>query len=124
MFDYLINYGVNKFENKFQDIDINDRLLLQDQINTARKNYNDLLLLLDDVNNKSLTCNEKMSKRTKELIQQNGGVKNNAIFDDEEYMQLDAEAQALKVGINMIRNQIEFVQTDLRILNSVFYNKY
>lgn len=125
MLDYLTNYGIQKHSIDYEDIDINDRLLLQDQINQARKNYSKLLSLLDDVHNKYLICIEKIAKRSKDVIGQNSGTRlNNAFSTDDEYLTLDAEAQALKSGMTMINAQIDFYKNDLKILNSVFYNKF
>lgn len=126
MFDYLMNYGVKNFSSKYEEVDINDRLVLQDQINEVRKNYFDLLSLLDEVQSKYLECTKNLSKRTKELIKENAEIKvTNSIFSsDVEYVQLEAEQQALKAGMSMINNQIDYYKNDLRILNSVFYNKF
>lgn len=126
MFDYLMNYGVKNFSTKYEEVDINDRLALQDQINEVRKNYFDLLALLDDVQSKYLECTKNISKRTKELIAENVDSKiTNSIFSsDIEYIQLESQQQALKAGMSMINNQIDYYKNDLRILNSVFYNKF
>lgn len=126
MFDYLVNYGIQKHSVNYEEIDINDRLLLQDQINSARKNYSKLISLLDDVHNKYLNCASKMSKITKRITLENVGVRttNSHFATDDEYMSLDAELQALKSGMAMINTQIDFYKNDLKILNSVFYNKF
>lgn len=125
MLNYLINYGVKKHEIKYEDIDINDRLMLQEQINQVRRNYSQLLELLDEVQGKYLECSNKISKKSKELIQNNDGSRNNTIFTtNDEYLELEAEQLALKNGMNMINAQIDYCKSDLRILNSVFYNKF
>lgn len=125
MLDYLVNYGIQKTNIDFDDIDINDRLQLQEQINTVRSNYKKLLNLLDDIQGKYLECSNDLSARTKELIISNEGVKNNSMFMmDDAYMVLEAKQEALKTGMSMVNSQIEYCKSDLRILNSVFYNKF
>lgn len=125
MLDYLINYGVKRHVIEYEDIDITDKLNLQDQINKVRKEYFQLLSLLDDVQKRYLDVTNSLSKRSKELIQENTSSRNNAIFSsDDEYVSLEYEQLALKNGMNMINSQIEFCKSDLKILNSVFYNKF
>lgn len=125
MLDYLINYGVQRHNFDYQDIDINDRLALQDQINEVRKNYSKLLSLLDDVQGKYLDCAARLAKKSKEIISEYEGARTNAAFNtNDEYLMLEAEQQALKNGMNMINAQIDYCKSDLRILNSVFYNKF
>lgn len=126
MLEYLINYGIGKHTVKYEDVDVIDKMNLQEQINKIRKDYYDLLNLLDEVQEKFLECNAKISRRTKEIISENVGssMRNSVFSSDEEYVALEAEQTALKTGISMINNQIEFCKSDLRILNSVFYNKF
>lgn len=125
MLDYLVNYGVKKFEVDYDDIDINDRLMLQDQINAVRKNYSSLLALMDDVQGKYLDCCARLAQKSKEILGDVSGNRTNiALKTDEDYIALEAEQEALKTGIYMIKDQIDYCKNDLRILNSVFYNKF
>lgn len=126
MFDYLVNYGIQRHTFDYSDIDVNDRMALQDQINKVRRDYSDLLLLLDDIQGKILDCNERLSKRSKEIISNSEGSRgiNSILNNDDEYLTLEAEQQALKTGASMVNAQIDFCKNDLRILNSVFYNKF
>lgn len=125
MLNYLVNYGVKKHTLDYQDIDINDRLALQDQINEVRRNYSNLLALLDDVQGKYLDCTARLSIKSKEIIAEAQGARTNAVFaTNDEYLELEAEQLALKSGMNMINAQIDYCKNDLRILNSVFYNKF
>lgn len=127
MLDYLVNYGVKKHSVNYEDIDVNDRLALQDQINEVRRNYSNLLKLLDDVQGKYLDCKNRLSRKSKEIISdcKVQGIRANEVFaTDDDYLSLEAEEQALKSGLQMINNQIEYCKSDLRILNSVFYNKF
>ena len=123
--DYLLNYGVKQHTMEYTDLDVNDRLELQGQINKSRKEYFELLELLDEVQFKLLNCNKNLTERTKELLAESGNSRINSILSsDDIYTALDTEAQALKTAISMINDQIDFCKNDLRILNSVFYNKF
>ena len=123
--EYLMNYGVKQHTMDYADLDVNDRMELQDQINKSRREYYDLLQLLDEVQFKLLNCNKRLTERTKELLAESGNSRINSILSsDDIYVGLDTEAQALKTAISMINDQIDFCKNDLRILNSVFYNKF
>lgn len=128
MLDYLINYGVKRHNVEYMDVDVNDRLALQDQINRVRKEYNQLLFLLDDIEGKLLDCNRRLRERTKEIIDNcvNKGEKaTTATYSsDDIYTAIETERDALKTGASMVSNHIDYCKNDLRILNSVFYNKF
>lgn len=127
MFEYLVNYGLNNHVSDYEDLDVNDRLMLQEQINQVRKRYYELLQLLDEVNEKIITNEKQLSIKSKEIIEKSKeeGIRTNELFQtDEDYISIEAEHNALKAGIQMIYNQIEYYKNDLRILNSVFYNKF
>lgn len=125
MLEYLIEYGVEKHNFNIDEVDINDRLALQEQINHARFSCHKLLVLADEIQNKILECSKKLGQRSKKLILENNSSRINQVLNsDDEYLTLDAELQALKSGLNMVNSEINFYQTDLRILNSVFYNKF
>ena len=98
---------------------------MQSQINGVRKNYHKSLVLLDDIQNKFLETQSELSRRSKELLANNSGVRNNVLFSsDDKYLELEAKLEALKIGLSMVNSQIEYYKNDLRILNSVFYNKF
>ena len=125
MLDYLINYGVETKSLEYEDIDVNDRLLLQDQINTARKNYARCLKLLDEIQGKYVECSKELTKRVKQISMDPATSRlNTALQNDDKYIELEAEQTAYKIGIDMVKNQIDYYKNDLRILNSVFYNKF
>lgn len=125
MLDYLINYGVETKSLEYEDIDVNDRLLLQDQINTARKNYARCLKLLDEIQGKYVECSKELTKRVKQISMDPATSRlNTALQNDDKYIELESEQTAYKIGIDMVKNQIDYYKNDLRILNSVFYNKF
>lgn len=125
MFEYLKKYGVKTPQIEFDEIDINDRLRLQDQINLTRRNYNSLLKLFDQVQQEFLEVGVQMSKRYKEINNESvERVTNSTLNMDDLYTELEFKQQALKSGLAEIQMSIEFCKSDLRVLNSVFYNKF
>lgn len=127
MLDWLVNYGVQQHTAKYEDVDVNDRLALQEQINSARKNWHSLISLLDDIQGKYINVMKKIAelvKKTNEKAVKEGVRVNSLLAVDEEYIALDAQQHALSAGISMVKEQIDFYKNDLRILNSVFYNKF
>lgn len=125
MLEYLKKYGVKTPKMEFDEIDINDRMRLQDQINLTRRNYNSLLKLFDQVQEEFLAVGVQMSKRYKTINQESvERVTNSTLNMDDEYTELEFKQQALKSGLAEIQMSIEFCKSDLRLLNSVFYNKF
>ena len=127
MLNYLLAYGVSQKAPRFEEIDINDKMALESQINTTRKNYFDLLKLMDEIDGKLLEVKQKISAKSKTVIEdaKKQGVRPNELYStDEDYLKLDFEREALMAGKEMISKQITFIQSDLRILNSTFYNKF
>lgn len=124
-FEYLKNYGVKTPKLEFSEIDVNDRLRLQDQINQARKNYSSLLSLFDSVQQLYLECGHELSNRFKEINKESTErVTNATLSADDIYSELEYKQQALKAGLSEINMQIDYYKNDLRLLNSVFYNKF
>lgn len=127
MYEWLVNYGVKQHSVKYEDVDVNDRLMLQDQINEGRRNWHDLLNLLDDVQGKYADVSAELAVLLKSLTEESikDGVRLNTLLStNDDYIALETRQKALGAGISMIKEQMEFFKNDLRILNSVFYNKF
>ena len=127
MLNYLLAYGVSQKAPRFEEIDINDKLALEKQINTTRKKYFDLIGLMDEIDQKLLETKKQINYKSKDIIQEakTKGIRPNELYStDEEYLKLDYKQEALRAGKEMISKQITFIQSDLRILNSTFYNKF
>ena len=125
--EWLMNYGVQKHTFDFEDIDVTDKLMLQDQINKSRKEWHTLLMLLDDIQGKIIEINKRMATIVKDETQraQSEGSRVNLLLStNDEYVTLEAEQKALSAGVSLINGQMEFCKNDLRVLNSVFYNKF
>lgn len=127
MMESLMNYGVNTHKFEIQDLDVNDRLALEDQINFARRKYAELIGVLDDVQQKMVENNKSLSERSTFLSEKainEGTPVSKLINADSEYQTYDAKQVAFKTGLNIVTEQMDFYKNDLRILNSVFYNKF
>lgn len=126
MLEYLINYGVSKKDFDIDDIDIEDKAVLESQINRCRKKISEYIVLKDSVQAKYIEVSRKISNKSKAIIEslESPSMKSNAFATDEEYLELDAEKEAYKISIGMIDNMINFYQTDLQVLRSTFYSKF
>lgn len=126
MLEYLINYGVSKKDFDIDDIDIEDKAVLESQINKCRKKISEYIVLKDSVQAKYIEVSRKISNKSKAIIEslESPSMKSNAFATDEEYLELDAEKEAYKISIGMIDNMINFYQTDLQVLRSTFYSKF
>ncbi len=126
MLEYLINYGVSKKDFDIDDIDIEDKAVLESQINKCRKKISEYIVLKDSVQAKYIEVCRKISNKSKAIIEslESPSMKSNAFATDEEYLELDAEKEAYKISIGMIDNMINFYQTDLQVLRSTFYSKF
>ena len=54
-FGWLALYGIQRHQFNFEDIDIADKLMLQGQINARRKEWHELILILDEVQGKLIS---------------------------------------------------------------------
>ena len=131
MFNFLENYGVkvsSELSNQeFDEVDIIDKLKLGDQINSCRKRHNDLISLMEEINVSLLDVSAQITLLTKEIVEESKatGVRANDIFNtNDKYIELTVKKEALRVGLSMVNESLDFVKTDLRILNSTMYNKF
>lgn len=127
MTDWLVQYGIKRHKVDYDEIDVNDRLRLEEQINASRKNWHELLSLLDDIQGKYVEINLEISNLVKNVTEESieSGIRLNQLLSiNDKYITLEAQQKALSAGMSMVNNQIDFCKNDLRILNSVFYNKF
>lgn len=127
MLNYLMAYGVSAKAPRFEEIDINDKIAMEDQINGIRSDYFKLITLMDELDGKILDVKKRIKIKSKYIIEKarSEGLKPNELFStDDEYIELEYELEALKAGKEMVASQISFAQNDLRILNSTFYSKF
>lgn len=127
MFEWLTNYGVQQHSFEHRDLNIDDRLQLQDQINEVRRNYHDTLVLMDSVQGMQNEVAREVASAVKRITAasvESGTRVNVLLSEDEEYLELDARQKALDAALRMINAQLEYWKNDLRILNSVFYNRF
>lgn len=130
MMQWLVQYGVDRqknFEVRMDDIDIHDKLQLEDQINVMRKNCKQLLALMDDIQGQLVDVKRKIALRVKDLTLESkkSGERLNALLAvDDQWIELDATRDALSAGLSLVQNELDQCRTDLRILNSSMYQKF
>ena len=130
MLKYLINYDIET-EIKNEDImteyeiDINDRMILQEQVNNIRKTYFRLIKLFDELQVNLVNFESEKDKKTSYYLtkfsNRNERIENQS--GDIELLDLDTKIMATKEAMKTVSNQIDFVKSDLRFLSNSMYNK-
>ena len=130
MLKYLINYDIET-EIKNEDImteyeiDINDRMILQEQVNNIRKTYFRLIKLFDELQANLVNFESEKDKKTSYYLtkfsNRNERIENQS--GDIELLDLDTKIMATKEAMKTVSNQIDFVKSDLRFLSNSMYNK-
>lgn len=121
----LLNYGIKIHEIDYEELDVLDKVEAQDQINRVRREYAKLIKLSGNIQEMLLDANKELNVLTKAIIEEAGGARSNTIFSsNSEYIEIEARISAYKTGLRMTEDQIDFYKGDLRILNSVLYNRF
>ena len=130
MLKYLINYDIET-EIKNEDImteyeiDINDRMILQEQINNIRKTYFRLIKLFDELQANLVSFESEKDKKTAYYLtkfsNRNERIENQS--NDIELLDINTKITATKEAMKTVSNQIDFVKSDLRFLSNSMYNK-
>lgn len=125
---WLMQYGVKRQASvDYDDLDIHDKLMLEGQINKARKNCGQLLQLMDEIQEELVSVSRKMSllvKRLTEDAERENKRVNILLSTDAEYIELEAKRDALRAGLSMVKENLDQCRSDLRILNSAMYQKF
>lgn len=130
MLQWLVRYGVDRqrsFEIEFQELDIHDKLALERQINDMRRNCHQLLSLMDEIQGKLVDVKRRIALHVKDVTVQvnlHGGKINQELNQDDKYVELEAERDALSAGLSLVQNELDQCRSDLRILNSAMYQKF
>lgn len=127
MIEWLTNYGVKRASWDPQDLDVYDKLHLQDQINAVRRQWVELLQCLDSTQERLLQINLEMSQLVRDMNEKAtvDGVRVNSLLSvSDDYIKLEAQQKALQVAIGMINSQLDLCKSDIRILNSAMYGKF
>ena len=130
MLKYLINYDIET-EIKNEDImteyeiDINDRMILQDQVNNIRKSYFRLIKLYDELQANMINFESEKDKKIAYYLtkfsNRNERIENQS--SDIELIDINTKILATKEAMKTVSNQIDFIRNDLRFLSNSMYNK-
>ena len=133
MLKYLLQFNVNADISEAEEInellnseiDINDRIMIQEQINNSRKAYRKLIVLFDNLQNDLFENENKLNKlmRNVYLNCDNRVDASKIMQTDPEIIAVKEAIEALKMSMKTVSNHMDLVKSDLRILNSAMYNK-
>ena len=133
MLKYLLQFNVNADISEAEEInellnseiDINDRIMIQEQINNSRKAYRKLIVLFDNLQNDLFENENKLNRlmRNVYLNCDNRVDASKIIQTDPEIIAVKEAIEALKMSMKTVSNHMDLVKSDLRILNSAMYNK-
>ena len=133
MLKYLLQFDVNADISEAEEInellnneiDINDRIMIQEQINNSRKAYRKLIVLFDNLQNDLFENENKLNKlmRNVYLNCDNRVDASKIMQTDPEIIAVKEAIEALKMSMKTVSNHMDLVKSDLSILNSAMYNK-
>lgn len=129
MLQYLLNYDVdadNITDIDLEcDLDINDKTILQDQINNVRKSYYKLIKLYDSIQGEYLQAKTELATKLRkyQIDIENKVERANAIAADLEVLNLQEKIDALKESLKTVDNELTFIKADIRILTNSMYTK-
>jgi hypothetical protein len=113
------------FNILYDDIDINDATILQEQLNFARKSLYDLIQAYTKIQNSMLDLRKDLLERKNTLREKAGkGELTKLLDEDEQYNEITWQIEAYKVGMTITQEQIDMVKSDIRILTSSMYKKF
>jgi len=128
MLSYLIEFGSEVpgpeiFE--YQDLDIIDLEKLQDQMNLYRTRQRKLLDLYDSLQRDLIMYNKQLSKKTLEVTSdsQNTRDKNQKLSANSDIVELKDAIEGLKMSMNTVARELDFIKSDIYILRSAMYQK-
>lgn len=107
----------------FQPIDITDKTILQEQINNTRNTHFAMIGLLD----KTYKDINKVKKSMMDLEASwyiNGENPRSKVKTDSDYLEMKEELEGLLSSEKIIKENIEFLKQDARLLNSTMYQKF
>jgi uncharacterized protein YueI len=126
---YLLEFDVKSEVPEIEileDLDIEDKTILQKQINQSRKSYRQLIELYDSLQEDKSKILSKLSfkKQNFYINFANRNDRSEAIAKDKEMSELEETVNALSDAMQTVKNYIDYVKSDLKILNGSMYNKF
>lgn len=128
MLKYLLNFDVTNTKEieVIEELDITDKTALEGQINCSRKSYKELLELLDSLTNDKVVIQQKLARKKQEVYcsTTNRNERSDIMNTDDDIIEYQSTLDALSDAMNTVKNYIDFVKTDLRILGNSQYSKF
>lgn len=128
MLKYLLNFDVTNTKEieVIEELDITDKTALEGQINCSRKSYKELLELLDSLTNDKVVIQQKLARKKQEVYSSttNRNERSDIMNTDDDIIEYQSTLDALSDAMNTVKNYIDFVKTDLRILGNSQYSKF
>lgn len=128
MFNYLLNYGINldiEDVDVIPALDIDDRTILQEQINNTRNSYFELIKVYDLLQKEYLETKNELNLKVREM--NNKYEKRiditKCMSTDIDYIELNEKIEAIKEAMKTVSNQLDFIKGDMKILTNSMYNK-
>ena len=125
MLNYLINFSEEDIPEVIEDLDISDRLILQSQINETRKAHIKLIRMYDEIKGKRLECSKRIANIKRDIYTNydNRTTRSDIIATNQELIDLNDTIEAYDTALETIKNHIEFLKSDIRILTNSMYNR-
>lgn len=128
MLKYLIEFGSDIPDQdifNYQDLDIIDLENLQGQINMCRNKQRKLLDLQDSLQKDLIMYNKRLSKKTLEISSKatNTRDRNSLLLENEEIVELKDTIEGVKMSMQTVLRELDFVKTDLYILRGSMYQR-
>ena len=128
MLKYLLNFDVSNTKEieVIEELDITDKTVLEGQINCSRKSYKELLELLDSLTNDKVVIQQKLARKKQEVYSSttNRNERSDIMNTDDDIIEYQSTLDALSDAMSTVKNYIDFVKTDLRILGNSQYSKF
>lgn len=119
MLEQLVNFGkeVDPSVKEFNEIDITDKLMLEEQVNAARKAWFKTLEIIDGVR-------ADIIKNESEIRKIKAGKKAAELLLDEEYRKVMEKSDILQAQLSAAQGLLDFHKFSAKMLNSSMYSKF
>lgn len=110
----------------YRSIDITDKTKLEEQFNYSRKLYFDAIEAMESINEKISSLKEENVETTNFVYSQglSPQAANAKLKSDEDYQKRLIEINAYEMGLHILEQKIDFIKSDIRILQNSMYTKF
>lgn len=112
--------------DNFKTIDITDKSTLEEQFNYSREKYFQCLETMESISKKISELKEENLEFTTSVYSegisaQAAGIK---LRSDEDYQRRLIEIEGYEAGLKILEEKVNFIKSDIRILQNSMYNKF